>query len=624
VTINANGSYTYTLNNSNPAVQALNVGQTLTETFTYKISDGNGGTDTATLTITINGANDVPDARNNRNSVTEDGTTTATGNVVTNTDVPDGTDSDPDNDPLTVTEVNGAAGNVANAVPGTYGSVTINANGSYTYTLNNSNPAVQALNVGQTLTETFTYKISDGNGGTDTATLTITINGVNEGAPDLVLSKTNLTNNVRPGTTVTYTLTVRNQGLQAAQGVMVSDELPALVTFAGASDAGSYDAATGTVNWNIGTLGIGQSKTVTVTVRMPAAVSATANRLTNHAIARDDGSGGVDPTPGNNEATDTDAILAAPDLFVLKSTASKEAGGGDVVTYTIRAGNAGDQVAGGVTISDKLPAGVRFVSATGGARVSGGTVVWSVDQLEPGQSVEFQVTLAVADNVKADALVNTVGITHALGNPDRALANNSASASVPLKKIAYDTFQNWLFQPRQTAAPERLAEQTPERRMMGGDQPRQPESWPAVWPLPLTTVTPAFSGTAEPGASVSLLIYNDNGAIVGSQSVVADAGGNWMASFPGTVMYQHPHEIRMVQTAPSTSASDASLNLRTFFAPAGQTGLFAYESLSIGRVMGYRNAEAVLAIADGLGNMLDPESVVCSDATNLAGIPSGR
>ena len=433
-----------------------------------------------------------------------------------------------------------------------------------------------------------------------------------------------MTNRVRPGTTFTYTLTVQNQGLQAAQGVVVSDELPALVTFVGASDAGNYNAATGTVDWSIGTLGVGQIRTVTVTVRMPAAVPATAAQLTNRATAQDDGSGGADPTPFNNQATDTDAIDAAPDLFVLKSTASVEAGGGDQVTYTIRAGNAGDQVAGGVTISDKLPAGVRFVSATGGATQSGGMVVWQLEQLEPGQSVEFQVTVVVGDNVKADALVNTAGITHASGNADRTLANNSASASVPVKKIAYDTFQNWLFQPRQSAAPERTLEQAPERRMMGMDQPSQPESWPAVWPLPLTTVTPAFSGTAEPGASVSLLIYNDNGAIVGSQSVVADAGGNWMASFPGTVMYQHPHEIRMVQTAPSTAGADASLNLRTFFAPAGQTGLFAYESLSIGRVMGYRNAGAVVAIADGLGNMLDPESAVSSDATNPVGIPSGH
>ena len=47
--------WTYTLDNSNPAVQALNVGQTLTDTFTVTTVDG-----TAQLvTITINGANDA-------------------------------------------------------------------------------------------------------------------------------------------------------------------------------------------------------------------------------------------------------------------------------------------------------------------------------------------------------------------------------------------------------------------------------------------------------------------------------------------------------------------------------------------------------------------------------------
>ena len=89
-----------------------------------------------------------------------------TGNVLTN-------DTDVDGDALTVTTTGAQAGS--------YGSVTIAANGVYSYALNNANPAVQALGVGETLTETFSYSISDGNGGTATSTLTITITGTNDG-----------------------------------------------------------------------------------------------------------------------------------------------------------------------------------------------------------------------------------------------------------------------------------------------------------------------------------------------------------------------------------------------------------------------------------------------------------
>ncbi|MCE5365345.1 VCBS domain-containing protein, partial [Pseudomonas anguilliseptica] len=54
------GTYSYTLNNADPRVQALDDGETLTETFTYTMQDADGDQDTAILTITIQGSNDVP------------------------------------------------------------------------------------------------------------------------------------------------------------------------------------------------------------------------------------------------------------------------------------------------------------------------------------------------------------------------------------------------------------------------------------------------------------------------------------------------------------------------------------------------------------------------------------
>ena len=172
---NTDGTYSYTLDNSNLAVHALADGETLTESFTYSISDGNGGTDTATLTITINGTNDGPSAVDDANSVSEDvAPNPVSGDLLAN-------DSDPDNnDSLTVTEV-GGVNDPATDVTGSYGILDWNTDGTYSYTLNNANPAVQSLAAGETLTDSFTYTISDGNGGTDTATLIITINGANDG-----------------------------------------------------------------------------------------------------------------------------------------------------------------------------------------------------------------------------------------------------------------------------------------------------------------------------------------------------------------------------------------------------------------------------------------------------------
>ena len=77
-TLKGLGSYTYTLDNGNAAVQALNYGDTLTDTFTYTVSDGNGGTDTATLTITVQGRDDISFDIGSTATVSEAGPATAT------------------------------------------------------------------------------------------------------------------------------------------------------------------------------------------------------------------------------------------------------------------------------------------------------------------------------------------------------------------------------------------------------------------------------------------------------------------------------------------------------------------------------------------------------------------
>ncbi len=149
VTVNLeNGSFVY---NQNGQFNSLGVGETATDSFYYRLTDNEGGTDTAQVTITINGLNDPPDAVNDTATTNED--TPITGNVLSN-------DTDPEGDTLTVTN---------NTNP-TNGTVTVNANGNYTYTPNaNFNG-----------TDSFTYTISDGNGGTDTATVNITVNPVND------------------------------------------------------------------------------------------------------------------------------------------------------------------------------------------------------------------------------------------------------------------------------------------------------------------------------------------------------------------------------------------------------------------------------------------------------------
>ncbi|RUW46224.1 hypothetical protein EOA32_32180, partial [Mesorhizobium sp. M1A.F.Ca.ET.072.01.1.1] len=185
--LNANGTYTYTLNDGDVDTNALANGATVTDVFTYTVRDPHGLTDTAQLTITITGTNDAPVAvadTNAGDAVSESGVNpgntpfagdpAAIGNVLANdTDVDTG-------DSKAVSAVNGLASNVGTAVVGTYGSVTIGANGSYTYTLNNVDTETNALAQGATATDVFTYTVKDANGATSSTNLTITITGTND------------------------------------------------------------------------------------------------------------------------------------------------------------------------------------------------------------------------------------------------------------------------------------------------------------------------------------------------------------------------------------------------------------------------------------------------------------
>ncbi|MFY1991318.1 retention module-containing protein [Achromobacter xylosoxidans] len=161
--IDANGNWKYELDNDDPKVQALAVGEKLVETFTVTTADGTK----STITVTIDGTNDDPTLSGKTDgAVAEDGTTSATGKL-------DVTDVDA-SDTHTWT--------VSNNGDGQYGKFTVDANGNWKYELDNTSDKVQALKDGQKVTDTITVTVDDGHGGTATKTITVDITGTNDAA----------------------------------------------------------------------------------------------------------------------------------------------------------------------------------------------------------------------------------------------------------------------------------------------------------------------------------------------------------------------------------------------------------------------------------------------------------
>ncbi|MCB8882202.1 VCBS domain-containing protein [Acidisoma cellulosilytica] len=116
---------------------------------------------TLTVTVTGNGSYTPPTASADTTALTEGATGAAKGNVLTNDT----------GSPLTVTSVNGKTISGATTIVGTYGTLVIQANGSYSYTLTNNEASVLALANGQVATDVFTYAMTDGISTTQTVTL---------------------------------------------------------------------------------------------------------------------------------------------------------------------------------------------------------------------------------------------------------------------------------------------------------------------------------------------------------------------------------------------------------------------------------------------------------------------
>ncbi|RLQ20096.1 tandem-95 repeat protein [Vibrio sp. SBT000027] len=155
--ISQDGSWSYSADNSQTAIQSLGEGEQLTDTIKVTSKDGT----THDVVVTINGTNDkAVIGGSNTGAVTEESQLQTSGT-------------------LTVTDVDTGEAHFANTdIQGTLGTLHLTDNGAWTYDLDNTNPAVQALGNGATATDTITVHSADGT----PHQVTITVNGTNDNA----------------------------------------------------------------------------------------------------------------------------------------------------------------------------------------------------------------------------------------------------------------------------------------------------------------------------------------------------------------------------------------------------------------------------------------------------------
>ena len=258
IVLNANGTYTYTL--TSPATttpHADDGANSLSETFTYQATDSLGNVVTSTIVVSI--VDDVPKALNDSNAdnATE-AQVTLTGNVL-------------DNDVQGADRV--ASGSVtAGTFTGTYGTLVLNANGTYTYTLDANDADFKNLQGGGNGTETFAYTITDADGDTSTANLVLNIHnnddpvcldGLNVKGGEITVYEKNLSDGSNPDTSAltqsgSFTVTALDglQTLTVGGIAVISNGVTAGLPQSVVSPLGStftitgYDPATGAVSYS--------------------------------------------------------------------------------------------------------------------------------------------------------------------------------------------------------------------------------------------------------------------------------------------------------------------------------------------------------------------------------------
>lgn len=283
-----------------------------------------------------------------------------------------------------------------------------NGNATFTFTTTAGNLA------GQSISATAT----DPEGNTSEFAADVVVSGGTTTAPDLALSG-NAPASVTLGQNVTDTLKVTDNGTASATGVTLTDTLPAGVTFISAT--GGVTPVNGVLTFQIGSLTAGASSTVTVVLK-PTASGA----LSDQASASFNG---TDPTPSDNALTLSTSVSAvtAPDL-ALSGNAPAAVTLGQNVTDTLKVANDGTASATGVTLTDTLPRGVSFVSATGGVAPVNGILTFDIGSLAAGASASFTI---VATPAAAESITDRAAVTMSQNDPTPA--DNAVSLASVVK-----------------------------------------------------------------------------------------------------------------------------------------------------------------------------------------------
>jgi len=265
--------------------------------------------------------------------------------------------------------------------------------------------------------------------------------GSTPSVPEISVDKTTASN----GDVLTYTITYTNDSAAAAD-VTITDTLSNEVDYVEGS-AADATYADGVLTWNFTDVPSGETVVVSFQVKVnsdtAASVSNTADVVVN----------GVKVTTGSVETAVSSPVVSSPTVEALKEQSvgsgsfTKElvnVEGGEIVTYRITVSNTGDGDAYGITVSDVIPAGLTLVngSITADGTLVGATVVWEIQTLAAGESVQLSFQVKVPAVKEITVWENIASVTCENQDPDDAVGETNKVEIKQTPTVTPDTGDN--------------------------------------------------------------------------------------------------------------------------------------------------------------------------------------
>ena len=250
---------------------------------------------------------------------------------------------------------------------------------------------------------------------------------------DLSITMSGTPDPVYAGNNLTYTINATNSGPSTDPDSVVTDTLPANVTFVSATDGATPSGDVLTLS--LGSLAANATSSMTIVVTPTAAAAGTdTGTITNSAVITGEYNSNLE-----NSASATTTVMPATALVLQVTAVPTSAQAGQDLTYTVTATNNGPSDATGVVVSDVLPADITadVIASTSvagvNARVAGGQVTASFGDLAIGSSVILTIAVVpTLESVSSSPLADSATITNNEFNPNP----NTAMISVPVAPVS--------------------------------------------------------------------------------------------------------------------------------------------------------------------------------------------